>query len=296
MRQLPEPLLAHLAEGATTLCNCWRLRRADGVVMGFTDHDRAVQFDTCVFAAGAGLEATAGDTPLGLAVGGAEISGVLNSSVITEADLSGGLYDGARVEIWRVNWTDPSQRLLMDVAEIGEVRRSREAFTAELRSLAHMLDQERGRHYQALCNADLGDERCGVDVNFPAHFALASVSGGDGRVEIATGASGFESGYFDNGRLTILDGDNAGVSRTIEAYQLHGAGAIIRLWSRFPAPVSIGAQVKLTVGCDKSLATCRSRFANQTRFRGFAHMPGNDALMSHVSGGNTRMDGASLFT
>jgi hypothetical protein len=31
---------AHLASGSTTVCRAWTVLRRDGVVLGFTDHDR----------------------------------------------------------------------------------------------------------------------------------------------------------------------------------------------------------------------------------------------------------------
>ena len=40
MRPIPPALAAHLGEGVTTLCRCWTLTRRDGLVLGFTDHDR----------------------------------------------------------------------------------------------------------------------------------------------------------------------------------------------------------------------------------------------------------------
>ena len=40
MKTLSPALQAHLDSGATTLAWCWRIERADGVVFGFTDHDR----------------------------------------------------------------------------------------------------------------------------------------------------------------------------------------------------------------------------------------------------------------
>jgi hypothetical protein len=38
-------LTVHLASGTTTLAWCWRITRADGQVLGFTDHDRPLGFD-----------------------------------------------------------------------------------------------------------------------------------------------------------------------------------------------------------------------------------------------------------
>ena len=58
MKALPEALSLHLATGATTLCWCWRLTRADGTRLGFTDHDRDLTFDGTTFEAAAGFTAS----------------------------------------------------------------------------------------------------------------------------------------------------------------------------------------------------------------------------------------------
>jgi len=45
MRQIDPGFAADLASGATTHCACWTLRRGDGVVLGFTDHDEMITLD-----------------------------------------------------------------------------------------------------------------------------------------------------------------------------------------------------------------------------------------------------------
>ncbi|MFL4991443.1 MAG: DUF2163 domain-containing protein, partial [Microvirga sp.] len=80
MRTIPENLAAHLAEGATTLCHCWRLIRRDDTAFGFTDHDRDLTFATTVFAARSGLEAAEATAELGFVVGGGDVSGALMSA------------------------------------------------------------------------------------------------------------------------------------------------------------------------------------------------------------------------
>jgi len=39
-----------------------------------------------------------------------------------------------------------------------------------------------------------------------------------------------------------------------------------------------GDRIALRHGCDKSFATCVSRFGNAENFRGEPHLPGNDLL------------------
>lgn len=105
------------------------------------------------YAARSGLEAAEASAELGFAVGGGEVAGALRSSGIVEADVAGGLYDGASVETWLVDWTNPETRLLLDISTVGEARRSGGAFVAELRGLMHSLDMDRGRTYRATCGA-----------------------------------------------------------------------------------------------------------------------------------------------
>ena len=140
MRTLPPGLAAHLEGGATTLCHAWRLVRRDGAAFGFTDHDRDLVISGATFAARTGLDAAEATQNLGFAVGGGEVSGALVSAGITEDDLAAGLYDDASVETWLVNWSNPDERVLIDVGTIGEVRRADDAFVAELRGLMHRLD------------------------------------------------------------------------------------------------------------------------------------------------------------
>src|SRR5829696_5508992 len=150
MRQISPTLAAHLADGVTTLCRCWRLVRRDGTALGFTDHDRDLAFGGTVFAARSGLEAAEASAELGFAVGGGEVAGALVSAGITESDIAAGLYDDAAVETWLVNWAAPGERLLLDTGAIGEIRRADGAFVAEVRGLMHRLDEERGRLYRDL--------------------------------------------------------------------------------------------------------------------------------------------------
>ena len=42
-------LNAHLAIGATHVCQCWSIVRNDGVTFGFTDHDRPLAFNDITF-------------------------------------------------------------------------------------------------------------------------------------------------------------------------------------------------------------------------------------------------------
>lgn len=289
MREIPAELAAHLAGGVTSLCRCWRLVRRDGAVMGFTDHDRDVSFGDTLFRANTGLEAAEATQELGFAVSGGEVAGALVSDGISEKDIDAGLYDDAGVEIWLVNWQEPQQHLLMDLFNIGEIRRADGAFIVELRGMAHRLDEDRGRLYRAACSADLGDAACGLTISATPGVVTQT----DGALTLTAAAfAAHPDTWLTGGALTFTNGANAGFKVEIRA---HRAGGVIELWQRAPQTITVGDAVSATPGCDKSFRTCREKFSNTVNFRGFPHMPGNDFILRVPQQGEPGLDGGSLF-
>ncbi|MEM9197016.1 MAG: DUF2163 domain-containing protein, partial [Pseudomonadota bacterium] len=147
MRDLDPALLAKLNSGATTLCRCWRLTRADEAIIGFTDHDGDIAFDGTVFSAASGLVASALAQSLGLSVDNTEVVGALTSAGLLAEDLAAGRYDAARLEHWLVDWSDPALRVRLFEGEIGEITRGKSGFEAELRGLNTALNRPVGRVY-----------------------------------------------------------------------------------------------------------------------------------------------------
>jgi uncharacterized phage protein (TIGR02218 family) len=281
MKLLPPALQSHLAGGTTTLAWCWRITRNDATRFGFTDHDRDLTFDGTTFEAASGFTASEIADSLGLSVDNLEVSSALRSGRLSEDDLAAGLYDDAAVEIWRVNWADTDQRVLMRTGSLGEVRRSGAAFTAEVRGLAHYLQQPKGRLYQSGCDADLGDARCAVDLDNPAFRGTGTVVAAlSPRLVTASGLAAFAGGWFTRGLMTFTSGANAGRSQEVKRHALDGTVATIELWQPMALAIATADAFTVTAGCDKQLATCKARFANAANFRGFPHMPGPDYVLA----------------
>ena len=301
MRTIPTALQDKLDAGVTTLCRCWVVTRTDGEVQGFTDHDRDIVLQdilpdpvTCL--AGAGLSGSEATEQLGLAVQGAEISGALASASLTETDLAGGRYDAAEIKVFLVDWSEPTLNVLLARGVLGEVRREGQAFTAELRSLAHRLAEDTGRLYTATCSADLGDARCTVDLANPAFRGNGTVETLNGTsVFYASGLGAFADGAFTAGKITFTSGANAGFAMEVKSHRVDLGGVLIELWQIMPEPVAAGDTFTITAGCDKRFATCRDRFANAVNFRGFPHIPGNDFIISVPTPGTPGNDGTSKF-
>jgi uncharacterized phage protein (TIGR02218 family) len=288
VRTIPSALQAKLNSGVTTLARCWIIMRRDGVTMGFTDHDADLTVAGTLCHAGTGLTASEATARLGLQIDGSEIAGALADDSLAEADLAAGRYDAAGIEVHLVDWSEPSLNVLLAKGVLGEVRREGAAFSAELRSLAHRLNEESGRLYTATCSADLGDARCTVDLTDPAFHASGAVAALAGTSAFhASGLDGFIDGWFTAGKLTFASGANSGFAVEVKVHRVALDGVLIELWQQTPEPIAVSDAFTVTAGCDKRFSTCRDRFANSINFRGFPAIPGNDFVVSYPVPGKT---------
>jgi uncharacterized phage protein (TIGR02218 family) len=295
MRTVPPALAAHLASGVTTTCRCWRLTRRDGVVQGFTDHDEDLRFDATTFRAGTGFEGSDLEARFGLAVTGTEIHGALADASVNEADLAAGRYDDAKIQLFLVNWADVEQRLLLRAGNLGEVRREGAAFAAEVRGVSARLNEERGRIYAATCDVDLGDARCGFDLENPAFRGEGSVVTVEGAslVRVA-GLDAFADNWFTRGKLSFSSGANAGLAVEVKEHRADAGEVRLALWQQMPEPIASEDLFVVTAGCDKRFETCRSKFDNAVNFRGFPHLPGNDFVATYAVSGEPGHDGTPV--
>ena len=283
---IPSALQTHLDSGATTLSRCWSVTRPDGLVLGFTDHDRDLSFDGITFRADTGLAGAALQRSTGLSVDNGEVMGALMDDALTEADIDAGRFDGAQVTGWLVNWQDVSQRLIEFRGSLGEIRRKGKAFEAELRGLTEALNRPFGRVFQAPCSAILGDTSCAVDVTSPLYrhdLPLEAVA--QGRIFTFADLPGFQPGWFAQGRLDVLAGDGATLLALIKRDVQEAEARIIELWEPIRADLQAGDLLRLTAGCDKRMETCAGKFFNHLNFRGFPDIPEDDWVISVPSGG-----------
>ncbi len=283
----------HLRGGLTTVARAWLLERRDGVQFGFTDHDEMLSFDGVTFDANGGLTGRALVQTSGLSIDNTEAMGALSDERITEADISAGVYDGAVVTAWQVNWAVPEQRKILFKGTIGEVRRGDGAFDAELRGLTEALNQPQGRTYNKDCSAVLGDGSCGFDLTVAGYATEIAVEIIDERRVLAFEAlPGFAEDFFERGRLEVLSGPAAGRTGVIKWDREKNGTREIELWQALRGDLTTGDLIRLEAGCDKRSETCALKFNNISNFRGFPFIPGEDWLAAYPKDSNTNDGGA----
>lgn len=271
----------------TTICRAWEIRRADGLVLGFTDHDASLGFDGVTFRPDHGMSARALVQGSGLSVDNSEAEGALSDDAITERDLLAGLWDGATLRMWEVDWTSPARRSLIFAGSLGEVSRSRGAFRAELRGLSEPLNAPQGRVFHPRCSARLGDAACGVDLAGDGLQSVHEVEGcEEGLIFRFADFPAFDTSWFERGTLEVLGGEAEGLRGMVKNdVALPGGGREIELWQALGIVPQPGDRIRLTAGCDKRGETCRLKFNNFLNFRGFPHLPTEDWLMAPQAGG-----------
>ena len=87
----------------TTLAFCWRLARRDGVVLGFTSHDRDLVIGGLTYRAAPGMVPSAIERGASLEADTVDVSGVLSNDAITATDLVAGRWDGASLRLFAVD-------------------------------------------------------------------------------------------------------------------------------------------------------------------------------------------------
>ncbi len=296
MRQLSNELSSHISSSATNLAKCWRIKRLDGIELGFSDHDETLEFDGSVFTPTYGADSGEVASKLGAQTDSAEIVGIVNSAAINEDDILLGRYDGAKVESFLVNWKDVSERHHLRTDYIGEITRIDGIFKAELRSAQVDMNIAKGKVYQSFCNARLGENPCGIDIEDPNYKISVTVLSLDNSFTITTSLiSGFANNWFSFGKAVWLSGKREGKSDIIILHKNESAKSVISFSEPIIDWVNVGDNLNLYAGCDRHLSTCQDKFSNVVNFQGFPHIPGSDFILRYPKQGNS-LNGQPLFT
>jgi uncharacterized phage protein (TIGR02218 family) len=85
----------------------------------------------------------------------------------------------------------------------------------------------------------------------------------------------YAQGFFTYGLVTWLTGANAGYQMDVRQF----SPGTVTLALPMTYPIAVGDTFTIVAGCDKTAATCKSRFANLLNFRGEPFIPGTDAIL-----------------
>lgn len=288
MKTIGASLLAHLAQTTTTLALIVKITRADGSIFGLTGHDRSLTYLGQLYETGAAApQLLALVRSAGVNVDNSEIEGAI-SDVVEVDDIEAGDWRAARLDIWRVNWKDLTMgHEVIGVGELGQIQHDGRGFKVEFMGRTHKLGRVITRHYLPTCDADLGDVRCGVDIEaLKITGEVASVTSNRLFVASTSGSPSviWVDQYHTYGKLVWLTGLNAGRAMEIKEQLADGT---FTLQLGMKREIAAGDTFNAYPGCNKLLKTgaseylgdCKVKFDNVIRFRAFPEIPGIDKIV-----------------
>jgi uncharacterized phage protein (TIGR02218 family) len=255
-------------EGVATF---WRIRRRDGVTLGFTSHDRDLWFDGVLHRAAPGMLPSAIRRTADFSPDSAEVRGALTHDSIRSADLAAGRFDGAGVEIGVFDWENLDRAVLYR-GEIGAVAEEAGSFGAELHSAKAELEADTVPRTSPTCRAPFCGPGCTLSAARYTHEAIVTAI--DFAANRVTFAGGPAPEAMRGGSLRWLDGPQAGLA--MEVIMADANGLVIDI--ELDAELQPGARALLREGCDHTVQTCQARFGNAANFQGEPFLPGNDLI------------------
>lgn len=323
MKTASTALKAHLQGNPTTVAFLWKVKRADGVIFGFTNFDRDIAYDdllgdgSITYLAKTGFINTATANKSDLSVDNSEVTAFLDSSAITAADIRGTRYDDATVTIMVVNWNDLTMgHAILRMGTLGIVKLqdpARGVFSAEIRGLADRLRIMVGSSFGPLCRAEFGSGLNGIDMNskYLCHIDVtalqqtvevsvvysptkigtpnyvmmipAGLPGAGG--DPVSGHPGYD--FFNEGLVTFTSGVLNGMKFEIKDYEASTEMTdpqVIEFFMPLPFTPAPGDTFIIEPGCDKTLGRCQF-YNNVVNFRGEPFIPGMDIFLDYPGAG-----------
>lgn len=292
MRTIASALLTHIqGSDVNALAICWAVTRQDGIVLRGTEHDRDITIDTGALAgtylATAGFTASTVKTSDNLSVDNLEVQGALSLSFdidLTEQDIEAGLLNDAPVSLFIVHFNSPNDgQYELRVGHLGNIRRKHDgSYTAELRGITQRLRQTVVRTYGVLCDADLGDARCGINLaSVTVTGTVASVTDNKTFGVTLDQSPQPALGLYSFGVLSWDTGSNAGLGMEVRQDSVGSVLGAFELYEAMPYDVQVGDTFSVTQGCVKTLARC-IQFGNVVNFRGYGvYIPGRNKVTQY---------------
>lgn len=262
----------------TRWAQIWIIERTDGEIFRFTSLDQNMDWfgneyescDSLVPSASEGVSEVDD-------AGNMDLSGAVGPAGITEEALFAGLFDGATVEAWLVNWGGEDYHKLLIKGTFGPVETTATGFKVELLGDgAKLMQTPLIRLLQPDCRWEFGDEFCQKPL--APLTVTGTIDSGLGQRQFVDAARVEVAGYFTRGKVTFTTGSNAGISAEIKE---HSSGGVFELWPRLAFGISAGDQYSMIPGCTNlkgAVSGCNgcTAWANLPRYGGFDKVPGGD--------------------
>jgi uncharacterized phage protein (TIGR02218 family) len=291
MKTAPGPLITLLnASSRFLMADLYAITLHDGTVYYWTSADTAIVYPVggqsyaCAVEGGTAvplIKRGPTKTVLGLEVDELEITlsqgaaQVLLGGIPLALAAANGAFDDANVVVTRVfmsTWGDttPGGVVLFSGA-VAHVEPTSTTVKLSLKSdLDKLLVAMPRNLFSPACTHALFDSGC--NLTRASYVSTGTIAGSPTptAISFATNLTQADA-YFQLGVLIMTSGPASGSRAAVKSY-LNAAGSIILALPLAAAPVA-GNTFSIIPGCDKTQATCTTKFSNLARFRGFPFIP-----------------------
>jgi uncharacterized phage protein (TIGR02218 family) len=272
-----------------TFCWCWLITRTDGLMVGFTSIDLELAIASVVYRPFTGFDPGAAQWSEGLDKTDSQtLAGILDQSGISRAELLSGVYTGAEVRRFLVNYLDPPvsfeisrtnplKFIELPRGYIAEIKSNNLGYEIKVKDELSLLDRPIGTNTSMTCRCNLGDDRCRVNLTpFTWQVTVTEV---ESRRNFKI-LGNFPDNYFDRGRLKFTSGNNAQIHRDIGFH----VGSSLILYEPLPFEINVGDTLTVISGCVKTELACVVKFRNFANFQGEPDIPTTDLAINTPSG------------
>ena len=254
-----------------TATTCVRIECLNGLTVRLTSYPYDLTMSNgSVYKTDYGYEPTAFAASSAFSPSAMDLEGIVAVGGVTRDTLASGVFDNARVYIFKCNFLAPVE----DYEEVaagffGKTTLEDSRYRIEGMSLVDALNQSVGKVYQAACPRTFGDAGC------TKNLAALTVTG---TLTAVTSAAVFRDStrseaadWFGAGTVAFTSGQNAGLKPLeIKSYAADGT---ITLFEPAYYPPAIGDAYSLIPGCRKRETDCRDKYGNIINFFGFTRIP-----------------------
>jgi uncharacterized phage protein (TIGR02218 family) len=266
-----------LASTTLFLARVVRITRLDGVVLRIAEAEESITASAQTFLPLPGAEISAVKHTIGGEVGSMEIKFAhSDGGTLDTAELNTGFWDGATVQMYLVDRSgattlgDPIFTGLVDIVSLNPIGGSGSFDIRGLAAQAEAFIQT----FQPMCRTDLFSPLCQLDANDWDHAGTVGMIIDRFNFTVAGLGAPPADGWFNQGTFVTASG-----FKGVIANWLLGSLKITMYQPHCIARLTAGEAITLYPGCDKTGATCRTKFNNKINFQGEDHFLGINSIV-----------------
>lgn len=248
---------------------------ADNTVYGYTDHDMPLTVVGVTYKPAPGLQKVSLNATADSSVTNQEIAAAWVDA--PEDQLLAGKFDNAVVEVALCSWADTSLgKMIVERGHLGVIQWTKDGFRADLQGIMRDLQRNINFTHTATCRhllfSQFDAKHIGAcTLNKSSYEYTVTVSAVTDKHKFSVTGLSQPNEWCTNGTVTWLTGSNANLSGQVKAHTV-GSTTDIELFLPAFITINIGDTLKITAGCDKTFATCQTKFNNAVNFGGFPHI------------------------